>query len=158
MGKIVTVGETFSATHAFTPASIREFSALAHDFNPLHHDAEYAAADPRFGGLISSGTQQMSYLAALLATHYSKTAQPLGLEFDMKLRRAVRAGDDITVRWTVTDSQWKEKLAGDIVSLDGEAVNQRGETVIAATAKILVCAKPAAGTPTGTATRPETRS
>ncbi|VVD69154.1 acyl dehydratase [Pandoraea iniqua] len=142
MGKIVTVGETFSATHAFTPASIREFSTLAHDLNPLHHDAEYAAADPRFGGLISSGTQQMSYLAALLATHYSKTAQPLGLEFDMKLRRAVRAGDDITVRWTVTESQWKEKLAGDIVSLDGEAVNQRGETVIAATAKILVCAKP----------------
>ncbi|MDR3397828.1 MAG: MaoC family dehydratase [Pandoraea sp.] len=143
MGKIVAVGETFSATHHFSPDTIREFSTLAHDFNPLHHDADYAAADPRFGGLISSGTQQMSYLAALLATHYSKTAQPLGLEFDMKLRRAVHAGDDITVRWTVTDSLWKEKLTGDIVSLDGEAVNQRGETVIAATAKILVCAKPA---------------
>ncbi len=114
MGKIVAIGETFAATHHFSPDSIREFSALAHDFNPLHHDADYAAADLRFGGLIS-----------------------------MKLRRAVHAGDDITVRWTVTDSLWKDKLAGDIVSLDGEAVNQRGETVIAATAKILVSAKPA---------------
>ncbi|AHN75532.1 MULTISPECIES: MaoC family dehydratase [Pandoraea] len=142
MGKIVAVGETFSATHHFSPDSIREFSTLACDLNPLHHDADYAAADPRFGGLISSGTQQMSYLAALLATHYSRTAQPLGLEFDMKLRRAVHAGDDVTVRWTVTDSLWKEKLAGDIVSLEGEAVNQRGETVIAATAKILVSARP----------------
>lgn len=143
MGKIVSIGETFSATHAFTANSIREFSTLAHDLNPLHHDAEYAAADPRFGGLISSGTQQMSYLAALLATHYSKTAQPLGLEFDMKLRRAVHAGDDITVRWTVTGSEWKDKLGGDIVSLEGDATNQRGDTVIAATAKILVCPRPA---------------
>lgn len=143
MGHIVSVGETFSAKHRFTAESIRQFATLACDLNPLHHDADYAAGDARFGGLISSGTQQMSYMASLLATHYSKTAQPLGLEFDMKLRRAVHADDEITVRWTVTDAAWKDKLAGDIVSLEGEATNQRGDVVIAATAKILVCARPA---------------
>ncbi|GAB3627713.1 acyl dehydratase [Pandoraea terrae] len=142
MGKIVSVGETFSATHSFTPESIRHFATLASDHNPLHHDADYAA-DSRFGGLIASGTQQMSYLASLLATHYAKTAQPLGLEFDMKLKKAVHAGDDIRVAWTVTSATWKDKLGGDIVTLDGLATNQRGEPVIAATAKILVCPRAA---------------
>ncbi len=139
--RVVTIGETFSSTLALSADSVKSFASLVHDLNPLHHDDAYAAAS-RFGGLIASGTQPSAHFMALLATHFSTYAQPLGLEFDIKLKKAVYANDTLTITWHVRDAWWKPSLNGDLTQLDGNVVNQRGETVLIGTATILVMPKP----------------
>jgi acyl dehydratase len=141
--RIVTIGETFSATLALSTDSVKSFATLVNDLNPLHHDDAYAAQS-RFGGLIASGTQPTAHFMALLATHFSTYAQPLGLEFDIKLKKAVHAHDTLTIRWRVRDAYWKPSLNGDLTRLEGSVVNQRGETVLVGSSTILVMPKPEA--------------
>jgi acyl dehydratase len=139
--RVVTIGETFSSTLDLSVDSIKEFATLVNDLNPLHHDEAYAAQS-RFGGLIASGTQPTAYFMALLATHFSTYAQPLGLEFDIKLKKAVHAHDSLTITWQVRDAHWKPSLNGDLTVLEGSVVNQRGELMLTGTSTILVMPKP----------------
>ncbi|WP_109482837.1 MaoC family dehydratase [Paraburkholderia sp. C35] len=141
--RVVTVGETFSTTLHLPAESIKSFATLVNDLNPLHHDDAYAAQS-RFGGLIASGTQPTAHFMALLATHYSTYAQPLGLEFDIKLKKAVHSGDTLTMTWRVVGAFWKASLNGDLTQLEGSVVNQRGETILLGKSTILVMPKPAA--------------
>lgn len=138
--RVVTIGETFSSTLALSAESVKSFAALVNDFNPLHHDDVYAAQS-RFGGLIASGTQPTAHFMALLATHFSTYAQPLGLEFDIKLKKAVHATDTLTFTWRVRDAHWKASLNGDLTHLDGNVVNQRGDVMLIGTSTILVMPK-----------------
>lgn len=135
--RVVRVGEQMEATLELPADSIKSFATLVNDQNPLHHDETYAEAS-QFGSLIASGTQPTAHLMAVLATHFSAYAQPLGLEFGIKLVRAVKVNDVLKMRWSVTDAHWKASLNGDLVKLEGEALNQLGETVIKATATIVV--------------------
>ena len=141
--RIVTIGETFSATLGLSTESIKSFATLVNDLNPLHHDDAYAAQS-RFGGLIASGTQPTAHFMAMLATHFSTYAQPLGLEFDIKLKKAVHSADILTMTWRVVGAFWKASLNGDLTQLEGSAVNQRGETVLTGKSTILVMPAPAA--------------
>jgi acyl dehydratase len=140
--RVVTIGESFSSTLALSADSVKSFATLVNDTNPLHHDDAYAAQS-RFGGLIASGTQPTAHFMALLAAHFSQYAQPLGLEFDIKLKKAVYAQDTLTMTWRVRDAWWKPSLNGDLTQLDGLVVNQRGETVLLGASTILVMPKPA---------------
>ena len=138
--RVVQIGETCSSTLTLPVESIKSFATLVNDLNPLHHDDAYAAQS-RFGGLIASGTQPTAHFMALLATHFSTYAQPLGLEFDIKLKKAVRAIDTLTICWRVRDAFWKPSLNGDLTHLEGTVVNQRGDTVLIGTSTILVMPK-----------------
>jgi acyl dehydratase len=138
--RVVTPGETFSSTLELSVDSIKSFATLVNDLNPLHHDEAYAAQS-RFGGLIASGTQPSAHFVALLATHFSTYAQPLGLEFDIKLKKAVRPHDTLTITWRVRDAHWKPSLNGDLTFLEGSVVNQRGELMLTGTSTILVMPK-----------------
>jgi predicted Fe-S protein YdhL (DUF1289 family) len=135
--RVVRVGERMEATLELPPDSIKSFATLVNDQNPLHHDDTYAEAS-RFGSLIASGTQPTAHLMAMLATHFSAYAQPLGLEFGIKLVHAVKANDVLNMNWQVVDAHWKTSLNSDLVKLEGEALNQLGETVVKATATIVV--------------------
>ncbi|MDR6474665.1 acyl dehydratase [Burkholderia sp. OAS925] len=141
--RIVTIGETFSATLALSADSVKTFATLVNDLNPLHHDEAYAAQS-RFGGLIASGTQPTAHFMALLATHFSTYAQPLGLEFDIKLKKAAHAGDTLVMTWRVRDAYWKPSLHGDLTHLEGTVRNQRGEVTVVGASTILVMPKPEA--------------
>ena len=46
-----------------------------------------------------------------------------------------------TMSWQVTDAHWKPSLNGDLVKLEGEALNQHGETMLKASATIVVMPK-----------------
>ncbi|NIE66745.1 MaoC family dehydratase [Burkholderia sp. Ax-1719] len=139
--RVVTIGETFGATLALSPDSVKTFATLVNDLNPLHHDDAYAAQS-RFGGLIASGTQPTAHFMALLATHFSQYAQPLGLDFDMKLKRAAHASDVLTFEWRVVDAYWKSSLNGDLVKLEGTTKNQNGDTLVVGRSTIPVMPKP----------------
>jgi predicted Fe-S protein YdhL (DUF1289 family) len=138
--RVVRIGEHFTASLALPPDSIKSFATLVNDLNPLHHDNAYAEAS-RFGSLIASGTQPTAHLMAMLATHFSTYAQPLGLEFGIKLVRAVKANDVLAMSWHVTEAHWKPSLNGDLVKLEGQALNQHGEIVVKASATIVVMPK-----------------
>lgn len=141
MGRFANVGESFTHTVALDAAAIRAFAAASGDFNPLHHDAA-AAARSRFGALIASGPHTASLLLGLSATVFAQRGAPLGLDYTIKFRKAVRAGDTLTLRWTVAAVHWKESLHGELVTLDGEIRNQHGEPVLTSTGLLLVTETP----------------
>jgi acyl dehydratase len=131
------IGERFAGRVVFDEASIREFARLCADFNPLHHDADYAARSP-FGTLIACGPHVTSRLMALTATHYSRHCQPLGLGFTFRFVRAVPAGADLDLQWDVTGVQPKASLAGDIVALDGRAIDDDGVVYVTGHGSLLL--------------------
>ena len=141
----VAMGERFSKQVTLDEASISRFALSVEDHNPLHHDSAYAQGT-RFGGIIASGTQYTALLMGLVATHFSAQASAAGLEFSFQLKKAVRAGDTITLQWAVAEVTPKASLHGDIVTLNGTITNQDGEQVLTCVGKVVVFgASPAPG-------------
>lgn len=130
------VGESFSKTVSLDAASISTFAALSQDPNPLHHDAAVARRS-RFGAVIASGPQTASLLLGLSAEHFTRSGAALGLDFRLQFRKAVKAGDVLTLRWTVTRVEDKPSLKGELVEMAGEVRNQNDELVLSSTGLVL---------------------
>lgn len=139
MRRLVEVGETFEKKVRLDPESVRAFATAAQDMSPLHHDAAFAERS-RFQQLIASGTQTISLLYGFAATHFSARGVMLGLEFSQRYIKAVGASEEILLRWEVTGVIEKPSLAGWLVRLHGEIVNERGEVVLASDGLALVAA------------------
>jgi 3-hydroxybutyryl-CoA dehydratase len=132
-----TVGETFSRSATLEAANIAAFALSVGDHNPLHHDPAYAKGT-RFGGIIACGPQYASMLMGLVATHYAGENASVGLEFSFRFAKPVRAGDTITLTWTVAAVDFNPRLKGDIVTLDGSITNQDGVEVLTSKGKVVV--------------------
>ena len=148
---LVEVGETFTQRARFSDAEIRDFATSVQDHNPLHHDVAAARA-AGYRGLIASGTQLGGVFMAMTASHFAKPAADgrprlgLGMGFELRFRAPVYADEDIALRWTVTEVEWKERLAGWIIQLDGEAHAARGP-LLGATGTLLIRARPGGARP-----------
>lgn len=136
-GTLSQVGERFAERVTFDVETIREFARVAGDLNPLHHDAAYAAQSP-FGTIIASGTHPTCRMMALTATYYSQHCQPLGLGFSFRFVRAVPAGVTLDLVWDVTALEPKASLAGEVVSLDGRAIDDDGVVYVTGQGKLLL--------------------
>ena len=136
----VHVGETFSETLTMTPEDAKAFSRAARDFNPLHLDEE-AAANSRYKKLIVSGTQTAAHLMALPATHFSKRADVVGLDFSLRFHRPVFADETITLQWEVIEVTPTSSGKADVVNMKGRVLNQAGELAVAATGRAMVAEK-----------------
>ena len=130
------VGESFSKEVHFDAPGIAEFARLCGDTNPLHHDPAYAAGS-RFGGIIASGPQVTSLMMATIAAFFASRGPGVGLNFNFRLRSAVRAGETVTMRWRITGVKEKCSLGGHVISLEGEAVRPDGTAAVAATGEVL---------------------
>jgi 3-hydroxybutyryl-CoA dehydratase len=118
-------GDSFSETRNFDARSIAEFVERTGDRNPVHTDPE-AGASSRFGKRIASGQHVVSLMLGLAATWMAQRGTSFGLGCSFRFTAAVREGDDVTLRWTVTDAAYKESLRGMIVVLEGTAINAAG--------------------------------
>ena len=118
-------------------ASNSAFSRAALDPNPLHLDADIAAAS-RFGGLIASGTQSIAWLLGSLGTWVLERCPSLGLDCDFKLRRAVPADRLAVITWHVVSVSPKPSLNGHIMRARGTLCDPQGEVMVAANASILL--------------------
>ncbi|CAJ9574773.1 MaoC family dehydratase [Burkholderia pseudomallei] len=85
--------------------AVRRFAALAGGMNPLHHD-EALAETARFGGRIVSGTHYSARMMGMVATFATFLGERraalglgLGLEFEFSFRKALAAGDTVTMTW-----------------------------------------------------------
>ena len=130
------VGQSFDKQVLFDAPGIAAFAASCGDTNPLHHDAAYAAGS-RFGGIIASGPQVTSLLMAMVAAFFMPLGPGVGLGYSFRLRSAVRAGELVTMRWTVLGVAAKRTLGGHIISLRGEAVRPGGPVAVMATGNVL---------------------
>ena len=136
----IRVGECLSSQIMLSHEEIAAFARLSGDFNPLHHDQTYAQ-QTRFGGVIVSGPQLISLMMGLTATSFSRETAMLGLEFTFNFRKAVKAGEQITLEWEVVHTEPKASLQGIIADLAGKATNAQGEIVLTSKGKVLVTAK-----------------
>lgn len=99
------VDETVSKIVTFDMNAVRRFAALAGGMNPLHHD-EALAETARFGGRIVSGTHYSARMMGMVATFATFLGERraalglgLGLEFEFGFRKALAAGDTVTMTW-----------------------------------------------------------
>jgi acyl dehydratase len=137
LGAPLRVGEQFARRVTFDADSIRGFAAMCGDHNPLHHDEQAAAASP-FGTLIASGPHVVALMMGLDATYLSQRDDALGLGFEFRFVKAVPAGAELTLEWTITGVENKPSLAGDIVSVEGRAVDDAGTVYVTATGRNLM--------------------
>lgn len=142
--KYARAGETFGGEMCLTRQQVRDFAASVGDFNPIHHD-DAAAKTAGFEGIIASGPQPAAVFLALAATHFSRQTAMLGLEFNLKFQRPVFPEVTYRMQWTVVSAEWKEKLQGEIVRLEGSITSSEGEVVLSGSGAVLVRAKPADG-------------
>jgi acyl dehydratase len=129
--------ERFSSEITLRPAMVAEYAHAVGDTNPIHHDAEVAASS-RYGRLIASGTHTTALLLGLTASHFSKNAAMVGLEFWVRFRRPVFADETVRLEWLVVKVTPNAKLKGDVVELRGRVRGQNGETAMGAKGRVLV--------------------
>jgi acyl dehydratase len=136
----IAIGETFERVVTFDAAGARAFATLVGDFNPAHHDEDFAAKS-RFGGLIISGTQSTAMLMAMTATFLSAKGAALGLEYSFRFRKAIRMGETVTMHWVVTDITPKQGL-GDIVTFEARlTLADSGALAVSGTGKCVLLAE-----------------
>ena len=124
----LTVGETAEfGTYEVTADEMTSF-AEQYDPQPFHTDPEAAAETP-FGGLVASGWHTASMTMRLLVDNYLSEGAArgaLGVD-DLRWRRPVRPGDELTVRTEIVDKEdWDDEnglVSVEITTeVDGEAV------------------------------------
>lgn len=129
--------ERFSSCVTLDPESVAEFARAAGDNNPVHYDGDFAALT-RYGRPIASGTHTTALLLGLTATHYSKNAAMVGLEFWVRFRRPINADETIRLDWLVVKVTANDRLKGEIVELRGRIQGEGGKTALGAKGRVLV--------------------
>jgi acyl dehydratase len=115
-----------------TQTDIVRYAGASGDFNPIHHDDQYAKA-AGFPGVFSIGMLQ----AGLLATF---AARWMGEEnvrrFQVRFKEQVWPGDTCTCSGTVTTVS--EATGGHLVTVSLECVRHNGDVVLTGSADFLL--------------------
>lgn len=140
--RLVRSDESVSRQMRLTRDEIAQFAQLTGDTNPLHSDAAIAAR-ARFGEIIASGQHTSALLMGLLASHFSRSdaevrREMLCLNANFSFKHPVFADQELTLRWRVTQLEWKERLSGWLAQLEGSMGVPRTEPAVVARATILV--------------------
>ena len=124
----LSVGQTAEMTRVVGEQDLVAFAEVSGDSNPVHLDEAYAATTP-YGGRIAHGMLSAAYISAVLGTKLPGPGA-IYLSQQMRFRRPVRIGDEVTARVTITALEEKRGqvtletvcLVGGKAVLDGEAV------------------------------------
>lgn len=103
---MVSVGYNYETKYCFNAKEISDFAKQVGDFNPLHHDVEYAA-NSRFKKIIVCGPHLSALMMAMSGTELSKKNDMLGLNFDIEFKNAVRSDEEMVLRWSVIETHKK---------------------------------------------------
>jgi 3-hydroxybutyryl-CoA dehydratase len=134
------VGDRFGTSVTVTEAHLVLAAGLFGDFNPLHVNEAFSKRS-RFGTRILHGPFTSALVSAPVGMYFAGTAIAY-LEHNCRFTAPVRPGDTLTTEWTIAERMDKPKHGGGILSLRCLSKNQRGETVLEGTGKLLVAAKP----------------
>jgi acyl dehydratase len=125
------IGDSYvSQGRTITEAEVATFAGLSGDFNPLHTNAEFAKTTS-FGERIVHGmlTVAMSTGMSNWSGLFAGTTIAL-LEQNIKYKGAVRFGDTVHLKMTVTEKKETSKPDRGIVTVAAQVLNQRDELVV----------------------------
>lgn len=125
---VVNVGASAKKTVVITNETIRMFSTVSGDINPIHLDEEYAKLT-KFKRRIAPGLQVASYISALIANELPGPGS-IYMEQSLKFLRPVYIDDVIEVKVTIIEVFNVNKIrlktevfnADDQIVLEGEAL------------------------------------
>jgi acyl dehydratase len=126
----VNPGTTASRTRTVTAEDIERFTAMTGDRNPLHYDADLAAAT-RFGGIVVQGGVTTGLLNAVVAEDLPGPGSVF-LHTDWSYRAPVRPGDTITATVEVLERRSDKPIS----RLRTVIENQDGVVVVDGTALV----------------------
>jgi acyl dehydratase len=126
----VKVGQIARRTRTVTTRDIELFTEMTGDRNPLHYDAQLAAAS-RFGGIIVQGGVTSGLLNALVAEDLPGPGSVF-LHVDWSFKAPVRPGDDITAEAEVLEVHDNKPIC----TLRTTITNQDGTVVLEGTALV----------------------
>jgi acyl dehydratase len=115
------VGATAELTRTVDARDIELFTEISGDRNPLHYDADAAAAT-RFGGIVVQGGITSAILNAVVAERLPGPGSVfLNTRFDFKA--PVRPGDEITGRVVINDVRSDKPVTNLTVSVTRQGWN-----------------------------------
>ena len=127
----ITIGQRAEYSKRVDERDIQLFAVVSGDVNPLHLVADYAATTD-FGERIAHGMLTGAFISAALALELPGPGT-VYLGQSLRFRRPVRIGDEITVRLEVTGKRDDKGF----VTLECNAVNQEGKSVVTGTAEVM---------------------
>lgn len=125
------IGDSASLVHTLTYKDIQLFAAMSGDVNPAHVDPGFAK-DDMFHKVIAHGMWGGALISTVLGTELPGPGA-IYLGQSLQFRHPVGLGDTITVAVRVAEKNTEKPR----VTLDCEAKNQKGETVITGTAEVI---------------------
>lgn len=126
---MISVGDEYSRPYTFSLENIQEFAELSGDHNPLHSDPEIAAKS-RFGGIIASGPHMSAVLMGVIAAQTARLIEGVGLDFHFRFRKAIPAGTETLLSWTITGMEPHAGLKGDLLTLSGRIADTEGTVYV----------------------------
>ena len=124
------VGQVASLERTISEADVMTFAALTGDHNPVHVDADAAAASS-FGGRIVHGMLTASLLSTVLAMQLPGPGA-IYLSQTLRFLRAVKLGDTVTAQVQVTAIDVAKRR----MTLATTVRNERGKTVVEGEASV----------------------
>ncbi len=126
----IKVGDRASRSRVVEAEDIIRFTAMTGDRNPLHYDADVAAAS-RFGGLIVQGGVTTGLLNALVAEDLPGPGSVF-LNVNWDFRAPARPGDTLTATAEVVSVHASKPVC----TMRTVITNQHGETLVEGTAVV----------------------
>ena len=140
-----TVGDriTHQPSRTVTETDNLMFSAMTHNMQPLHLDAEYAKAS-EFGQILVNSTFTFSLAVGLSIADTTVGTLIANLGFDKVVTpKPTFIGDTLTCSTEVVDMRPSKSRPGQgIVTFKHELTNQRGETALSCLRSVLMKSKP----------------
>lgn len=128
----IKVGDTAAITRAFSDADVRAFAELSGDRNPVHLDAEYAAAT-QFKERIVHGMLVSSLFSTLLGVHLPGEGS-IYVSQDIQFRAPVHLDEEVTATVEVTAIREDKP----IITLKTTVTNPAGKVVVRGEAVMFV--------------------
>jgi acyl dehydratase len=130
------VGDRAERSRRVSERDIERFTELSGDRNPIHYDAEAAAATP-FGGIVVQGGVTTAILNAVVAEDLPGPGSVF-LQLDLRFLAPVRPGDTITGSVAVTSVREDKP----ITHLDVQVVRDDGTVAVEGAAVCYTAALP----------------
>ena len=127
----IEIGQTAEFSKLVEERDLILFAEVSGDVNPLHLDADFAAGTD-FGERIAHGMLTGAVISAALALELPGPGT-VYLGQDLRFRRPVKIGDEITVQLKVVEKREDKGF----VTLETTAVNQEGKAVVTGTAQVM---------------------
>ncbi|MQA79707.1 MAG: dehydratase [Streptosporangiales bacterium] len=133
----LSVGDThLSRARTITETDLVTFAMFTGDWHPAHTDVTYAETDPVFGGRVAHGALVLSVALGLVTFWPEAMKAFYGID-RLRFVTPTRIGDTLRVRTEVTEKTRRDDDTG-VVTSAFTVLNQRDETVLAASLKTLV--------------------